>query len=64
MKQNIRLTCSAVSDLDEIWFYIAIENHSPAAADNLIDEVDRHFQLLVTQPMMGESVSKLRAGTR
>ena len=37
---RIFLTASARRDLDEIWEYIAIENHSPDAADGLIDEID------------------------
>jgi toxin ParE1/3/4 len=61
---RIILTESANRDLDEIWDYIAVENHSPIAADQLIDEFDSRFRLLVTQPMMGESVEKLRPNTR
>jgi toxin ParE1/3/4 len=51
---RIILSESANRDLDEIWDYIAVENHSPNAADQLIDQFDNRFRLLVTQPLMGD----------
>lgn len=61
---RIILTDSATRDLEEIWDYIAVENYSPVAADMLINEFDQRFQLLVTQPLMGEAVDRLRPNTR
>ena len=61
---RIILTASARCDLDEIWDYVAVENQSPLAADNLIDEIGRRLQLLVDQPLSGESVDRLRKNTR
>ncbi len=64
MSRRVRLARSAIGDLDDIWDYIAIENHSQVAADNLIDEFDGHFNLLLTWPLIGEAVDHLRLGTR
>ena len=61
---RIILTDSAARDLDEIWDYIAVEKYSPMSADMLIDEFDQRFKLLVTQPLMGEAVERLRPNTR
>ena len=61
---RVILTASARRDLDEIWDYVAVENHSPVAADNLIDEIGRSLQLLADQPLSGESVDRLRENTR
>ena len=61
---RITRTESALRDLDDIWDYIAIENHHPDAADQLIDEIDKVLHLLVSQPRMGEAVEHLRPDTR
>ena len=63
MPQILR-TASALQDLDEIWDYIAIENHQPDAADRLIDEIDAALQVLATHRQMGEAVEHLRRETR
>ena len=39
------------SRIDEIWFYIAMDNVK--AADNLLDDVDSSCQLLAIQPQAG-----------
>ena len=62
--RRIILSNSANRDFNEIWDYIAVENHSPVAADLLIDKFDQILRLLVTQPMMGEAVDRLRKATR
>lgn len=46
MMSRIIRTSSALQDLDSIWDYIAIENHHPADADRLIDEIDKVLHLL------------------
>ena len=51
-------------DLDEIWDYVAVENRSPVAADNLIDEIGRRLRLVADQPLSGESVERLRKNIR
>lgn len=61
---RIVLTESARRDLDEIWDYVAVENHSPDAADNLMDEIGRRLKLVADQPLSGESVDRLRKNTR
>ena len=64
MTRRIEVTDSAASDLAEIWGYIAVENHSPDAADKLIDEVDERLRGLAKYPRSGELVEHLRTGTR
>lgn len=63
MPQIIR-TASALRDLDDIWDYIAVENHQPDAADRLIDEIDEVLNLLAAQPQLGEAVDHFRRNTR
>ena len=62
--RKIRLTRSAANDLDEIWNYIAVEQHSPIAADGVIDEVDSKLKLALEYPQIGEAVDRLRPNTR
>jgi toxin ParE1/3/4 len=51
-------------DLAEIWRYIAVENHSPGAADKLIDMLFGKFSLLAAQPLLGESREDLGENVR
>ena len=44
----------AQQDLDEIWDYIGIENHHPAAADRLLDTFCEKSVLLAAHPLIGE----------
>ncbi|MDO8960400.1 MAG: type II toxin-antitoxin system RelE/ParE family toxin [Rhodocyclaceae bacterium] len=44
---------SAQTDLLETWLYIAEEN--PAAADRMLDTIEREAKTLSTQPLMGRS---------
>jgi toxin ParE1/3/4 len=59
---GFRLTRQADSDLEDIWDYIA--NHSPEAADGLLDTLYEKFELLARQPSLGQSRDRLRAGMR
>ncbi len=62
--RKVRLTQSASNDLVEIWNYIAVDQHSPAAADGIIDEVDAKLLLALEHPNIGELVEQLRPNTR
>ena len=62
--RRIRLTQSAFEDLAELWRYIAIEQESPKAADNVLDKIDEKLQLALLNPGIGESADHLRAGAR
>jgi toxin ParE1/3/4 len=44
-------TVRAEADLDEIWFYIAVD--TVAAADNLLDDIDKSCRLLAMEPNAG-----------
>jgi toxin ParE1/3/4 len=50
------------ADLRDIWSYIAIENHSPDAADRLVDRLTDVFALLAREPLLGEARDDLAAG--
>ena len=52
----------ALSDLAEIWDYIA--DDSEERADALVDTIDRKFQLLATQSKMGRVRDELVKGLR
>lgn len=62
--RRIRLTQSASEDLEELWRYIAIEQESPKAADNVLDKIDEKLKLALLNPGIGESVNHLRPGAR
>lgn len=59
---RIERTYPARGDLQQIWLYIAQDNL--AAADRLIDEIERTLELLARSPQMGQSVDKYRGGLR
>ena len=61
---QILQTKTAVRDLDAIWDYIAIENHNPEAANELVDEFDNSYRLLAITPGLGQSVEWLSANLR
>ncbi len=61
---QILQTKTAVRDLDAIWNYIAIENHNPEAANELIDEFTDSYRLLAMNPGLGQSVEWLSANLR
>ena len=53
---------SAQTDLLEAWLYIAEEN--PAAADRVLDVIEREAKALSNQPLMGRARPELGAGVR
>ncbi len=57
-------TASALQDVEGIWDYIAVKNHSPHAADHIIDEIDAALRLPRSRPRLGEAVEHLRPHTR
>ena len=48
---------AAAQDAAEIWAYIADDNLS--AANRLLARLDRTFQLLSTQPLIGQAVENI-----
>lgn len=52
----------AEQDLIDLWTYIAEDN--PAAADNLLDEIESVCKMLARSPLLGRSRSELAAGLR
>ncbi len=59
---RITITAQAERDLGDIWFYIAVDNI--AAADKLLDIIDRHFLMLAEQSMIGRLRPELAANLR
>jgi toxin ParE1/3/4 len=55
-------TVRAEADLDEIWFFIAVDN--VAAADNFLDDIDKSCQLLAMEPDAGRLRPELAAQLR
>src|SRR4051794_8132634 len=55
-------TFPARGDLRQIWLYTA--QHNPAAADRLIDRIERTLVSLARNPSMGELVAQYRPGLR
>lgn len=53
----ITKTAQAETDLDEIWYHIALDNIG--AADALLDAIDERCRVLVRQPMMGRARPEL-----
>jgi toxin ParE1/3/4 len=53
MSGAFRITRRAQADLDEIWLYVAADR--PEAADQLLDRFQARFELLASQPHLGES---------
>lgn len=52
MGSAYRISVRAQTDLDEIWLYVARER--PSAADRLMDRFQAAFDLLASQPLIGE----------
>lgn len=59
---RIKRTAKAEEDLIAIWCYIAADNE--AAADRLLDRLNRRWELLSTQPHSGMSRSDIGDGIR
>lgn len=49
-------------DLLQIWIYVAERN--VAAADRLANRLEREFHFLAENPLVGESLDRLRPGLR
>ena len=60
-RRRIFRTPDAIQDLDAIWDYIAQDNEQ--AADRVIDELSRHFELVLRFPGIGELQQSLSDGT-
>jgi len=58
----IRRSRKARSDLSEIWRYIAERNE--AAADRVLDEIERVCRLIATRPKMGRERPELKTDIR
>jgi toxin ParE1/3/4 len=59
---RVTKTARAEQDLEEIWFYVALDD--VAAADALLDEVENCCRLLATQPKMGRAREELASELR
>jgi toxin ParE1/3/4 len=61
-----RITRSALAEFDlaEIYHYIGVENHSPRAADRLLDSIEATLKLLAASPNMGERRPEFGADVR
>lgn len=61
---RIELSKPALADLDGIWDYIAVEYHSPSAADKLLDDIAEAIRMLADFPNVGTSVDDLSPSCR
>lgn len=59
---GVLYTRSAQDDLFDAWLYIAKDN--PAAADRVLDTIEREAMTLSGQPLMGRTRSELGRGVR
>jgi plasmid stabilization system protein ParE len=50
---DFRVAPQAESDLDEIWYFLAIQSSSIDIADRVIDSITARFALLARQPYIG-----------
>ncbi len=58
-------TPQADADLDDIWYYLALQSGSTEIADRLIDTITDRFFLLATHPNIGRPRDEdLRPGLR
>ena len=60
---KLRLTRSAVSDLDEIWAYIAARSGIDAA-ERVVESITERFALLCRNPGAGRNRADLLEGVR
>jgi toxin ParE1/3/4 len=58
----IRRTAQARVDLIEIWLYLG--ERSPAAADRILDAIERLFRMLASHPLIGRERPELSPGIR
>jgi len=59
---KIERSQQAEQDLIDLWTYIAADN--PAAADNLLDQIESVCKMLARAPLLGRARSELAAGLR
>ena len=59
-----KIECSeqAEQDLIDLWTYIAEDN--PAAADNLLDQIESVCKMLARSPLLGRAREELATGLR
>ena len=50
-----RIATTAEADLDEIWFYVAVQSSSTEIADRLIDSITDRFLLISRFPEIGRT---------
>jgi len=50
-----RLAPQAAADLDDIWYYVAIESGYAEIADRFVDSITERFLLLAGHPYLGRS---------
>jgi toxin ParE1/3/4 len=48
-----RLAPQAAADLNDIWYYVAIESGSVETADRFVDSITERFLLLASYPYLG-----------
>ena len=59
-----RVAPRAAADLDEIWYYIAMESGSVDVANRLIDSITGRFVLLSGHPYLGRARATILAPAR
>lgn len=60
-----RIALAAETELDEIWYYVAVQSGSTEIADRLIDTIADRFLLISRYPEIGRSRDHdLRPGLR
>jgi toxin ParE1/3/4 len=61
-RRRFKLAKLAKKDLDDIWF--AIAQHQPERADQMLDEIQKRFLLLIRFPEMGVAREDLAPALR
>jgi toxin ParE1/3/4 len=61
---RISLSEMAQADLDSVWTYIGIEQHSPGAARRQLERILDVLNFLAENPLMGEARPDLRSNLR
>jgi toxin ParE1/3/4 len=62
---DFRVAPQAESDLDDIWYFLAIQSSHVEVADRVIDSITARFALLARQPYIGRRRDEdLRPGVR
>ena len=61
----LRIAPSAESDLEDIWYYVAVRSGSAEIADRLVDSFTERFLLIARYPEIGRTRDHdLRPGLR